>query len=214
MGRRSKRRIPKRKTFAIVVDGETEVWYFNMLKRNERDLVVHIKPELPTKKTIEEQYQYVKIAAENNTKVFWIVDFDTILKETKESKKKSIRPIDEFAKYRNELEEKFDNVVVIINSPCLEFWLLLHFEKTSKYYDKCMDVQKHLTKYMKDYKKSEKFYTRKNNDIYKKLKPRLNFAIENSKSLKEFDINNPHKAMAQMHKFFLDESFNDYFKKI
>jgi hypothetical protein len=35
--RSKKRTIHARKTIALVVDGHTEYWYFNMLKRNERD---------------------------------------------------------------------------------------------------------------------------------------------------------------------------------
>ncbi len=42
------------KTFAVVVDGETEVWYLQMLKRNERKLNVNIEPKLPSKKSISE----------------------------------------------------------------------------------------------------------------------------------------------------------------
>ena len=40
-------------SFALVVDGETEVWYLQMLKRNERDIRVSIKPEIPNKKSVE-----------------------------------------------------------------------------------------------------------------------------------------------------------------
>lgn len=210
MGRK-KRTPPKRKTFAIVVDGETEVWYFNMLKRNERQLSVHIKPELPTKKSLAQQYQYVRDEAEENTKVFWVVDFDTIAKETREAKKKSPTPLDEFNNYRQKLEKDFNNVVVIINAPCLEFWLLLHFEKTSKYFTDCSKAAKQLKKHLKDYQKTETFFTKQNNDIYLKLKHKLNAAIENAQGLKDFDINEPLKAMAQMHLFFLDKEFDGYF---
>lgn len=40
-------RIPIRKTYAFVGDGETELWYLQMLKKNEKRLTVTIKPELP-----------------------------------------------------------------------------------------------------------------------------------------------------------------------
>src|SRR5690554_8053080 len=45
--------------FAVVVDGNTEAWYLQMLKRNERDLRVSIKPEIPTKKSVKEQFDLV-----------------------------------------------------------------------------------------------------------------------------------------------------------
>lgn len=60
MARRRKRKIQGGKTYAFVVDGQTEVWYLQMLKRNERELKIDIKPELPNKKSLEEQYRLVE----------------------------------------------------------------------------------------------------------------------------------------------------------
>ena len=37
--------------FAIIVDGDTEVWYFQMLKRNERKINVSIEPKISKKKS-------------------------------------------------------------------------------------------------------------------------------------------------------------------
>lgn len=53
--RKPKIKAPKTNpTFAVVVDGETEVWYLNMLKRNEPNIRVSIKPEIPNNKSVEE----------------------------------------------------------------------------------------------------------------------------------------------------------------
>ena len=60
------------KTFAFVVDGDTEVWYLQMLKRNERELNINIEPKLPSKKSITEQYKMASELAEFYTKVFWV----------------------------------------------------------------------------------------------------------------------------------------------
>ncbi|MBK6611319.1 MAG: hypothetical protein IPN25_04050 [Sphingobacteriales bacterium] len=58
--RKTNRNVPKTiPAFAVVVDGETEVWYLQMLKRNERDIRVSIKPEIPNKKSVKEQYDLV-----------------------------------------------------------------------------------------------------------------------------------------------------------
>lgn len=55
MARRSRKiSFPRKKAYAIVVDGETEVWYFQMLKRNETSLQVNIEPQIPIKKKLEE----------------------------------------------------------------------------------------------------------------------------------------------------------------
>ncbi len=73
-------------SFAIVVDGETEVWYLQMLKRNERNIRVSIKPEIPNKKSVEEQYNLVcELSTKEFTKVFWIIDLDTVIKEENEA---------------------------------------------------------------------------------------------------------------------------------
>jgi len=49
-------RIPKKiiksnPSYAVVVDGETEIWYLQMLKRNERSLNINLEPKLPQKKS-------------------------------------------------------------------------------------------------------------------------------------------------------------------
>ena len=88
MRKRSKFKIAGSNAFAFVVDGDTEVWYLQMLKRNERELNINIEPKLPSKKSIPEQFKMVKDLAEDYTKVFWIVDYDVIVKETREAKKK------------------------------------------------------------------------------------------------------------------------------
>ncbi len=54
-----KRELKGKSKFAIVVDGETEFWYLQMLKRNERLIKVDIKPEIPQKKKLADQYSKV-----------------------------------------------------------------------------------------------------------------------------------------------------------
>ncbi|WP_040626672.1 hypothetical protein [Mucilaginibacter paludis] len=47
------------KTYAVVVDGQTEMWYLQMLKRNEPNCTITVKPELPKKKTLDDQCRLV-----------------------------------------------------------------------------------------------------------------------------------------------------------
>lgn len=42
--------VKPRPAYAFVVDGSCEVWYLDMLKRNERELVISIEPKIPQKK--------------------------------------------------------------------------------------------------------------------------------------------------------------------
>tara|TARA_R110002051_G_scaffold324685_2_gene423155 strand:+ start:2069 stop:2707 length:639 start_codon:yes stop_codon:yes gene_type:complete len=188
------------KAFAFVVDGDTEVWYLQMLKRNERELNLNIEPKLPSKKSILEQYKMVEELSEDYTKVFWIVDYDVIVKETRESKKGTETSEQLFIRLKNKVE-KNQNVIVIVNNPCIEFWFLLHFEKTTKHFTDCDSAEKQLKKHLKDYEKTRKYFTKQDNDIYLKLKPKLNDARKNATNLK-FDKTNTNKAICEMNLFF------------
>jgi hypothetical protein len=199
--------------FSVVVDGETEIWYLQMLKRNERDIRVSIKPEIPNKKSVKEQYNLVcDLSGKEFTKVFWLIDLDTVISETKAAHKRKKLPLITFEEYRENLANKFPNVVVVVNNPCLEFWFLLHFEKTSKYFDTCSGAETQLKKHLKNYEKTQKFFTKQNDDIYLKLKPNLNTALQNSLALGNFDVQNPTKAMCEMELFFQSDELKKHFE--
>lgn len=68
--------------------------------------------------------------------------------------------------------------MIIVNNPCLEFWLLLHFEATSKYFDTCEGAEKQL----KDYEKTQKqtnldSYSKNNNSLRSKRRASANMAL-------------------------------------
>lgn len=184
--------------FAIIVDGDCESWYFQMLRRNEKGINVDLKPEIPQKKKLKEQFEKVIEQSKHYDKVFWIVDYDVINSEATLAKKGTETASQEFKKYVNLLEKEHKNVIVIINNPCLEFWILLHFEATGKYFDNCEGAFKQLKKHLPDYEKTSKYFTKQDSDIYLKLKPKLKTAIANAKKLKAFDLDNPKMAITQM----------------
>lgn len=199
-----KRKNPKlpreRETYAIIVDGETEVWYFQMLKRNERTLQVHIEPKIPQKKKLSEQYEKVCEACCYYTKVFWIIDIDVIARQNKER---------ELKEYIDAIEKEYKNIVIILNNPCLEFWFLLHFESTTKYFSECSDAEKHLNKHLKDYEKTKKYFTKENADIYLKLKQYLQSAIKNAKTLQRKNLDKLNYAICEMNLFFEDKQIKN-----
>lgn len=208
----------KRKTnpaFAIVADGETEIWYLQMMKQNERQVRLTIKPELPKKKRIEDQCELVcKLAQEEYDKVFWIVDLDQIKKEQREATRGKKDPMRTFIECREKVlhGKKYAKLVrVIVNNPCLEFWFLLHYTHTDKSFGGYEELAKALKKYMKDYNKSEGYFKQKNNDIYLKLKPRLKKAMEHSDRLGMFTPETPSKAVSEMPLFFRTEELNGLF---
>ena len=206
MGRRkTKISKPKTDTFAIVVDGNTEVWYFQMLKRNEKDLIINIEPKLPQRKKLRDLYQRVTEFTEYYTKVFWIIDLDVIIKEAKETKTGSESKIQELKKYLSEIENNYDNVITILNNPCLEFWFLLHFKQTTKYFPKCQNAERELKKYLPDYEKTEKYFLKEGNDIYLRLRPYLETALKNVKSLQRKTLEELERAICEMNLFFETE---------
>mgnify|MGYP000712367012 CR=1 FL=1 len=175
MGRKYKYTSHKKTTYAIIVDGETEIWYFQMFKRNEPSLQVNIEPKIPQKKKLSEQYKKICELAEDFSKVFWIIDMDVVIAENR---------IQKLKEYLNDIENKYSNVITILNNPCLEFWFILHFEQTTKYFPKCLEAEKRLRKQLADYEKTRKYFTKQDNDIYLKLKSKLPSALKNSKKTK------------------------------
>jgi hypothetical protein len=198
--------------FAFVVDGECEFWYIQMLKRNEREINVNLEPKIPQRKKLEDQYQHVVELSENYDKVFWIIDLDVVSRESQLSKKGTETALQKLVKYSDSLKKDFKNVILVINNPCLEFWLLLHFEATSRYFDNCDNATKQLKKHLKDYEKTQVYYTKQGSDIYLKLKPHLATALANASKLAEFDFGNIYVGMSQMQLFFNSEKLKDIIK--
>ena len=168
--KRTKFARPIKDSYAIVVDGYTEAWYFQMMKRNEPDLQVNIEPKIPQKKKLSDQYEKICELAEDYTKVFWVIDLDVVIAEKK---------IKKLISYLKKLKNH-KNIITIFNNPCLEFWFLLHFQQITKYFPKCSNVEKKLKNHLDGYEKTKKYFTRHNNDIYLKLKPELPVALKNS----------------------------------
>ena len=191
------RNIPTKQSFAVVVDGETEKWYLEMLKQNELDVLFNITPKILQKKNINQQYELVTdLSEEEYDKVFWIVDLDVLLKEERE-KKGNTSSLQQFLNYWQQLSKQ-KKIVVIVNNPCLEYWFLLHFKNTSKVFTTCAGAEKQVSQHLKGYEKTEKFFKKSNNDIYKQLKPHLQKAINNATALGSFDTHNHSEAMCEM----------------
>lgn len=208
MARRRKKNIKAKKTYAFVVDGETEFWYLQMLKRNERNLAISIEPQLLSKKTLADQYEMVQALAKDYTKVFWIVDYDVIRKETQEAKPGTETKEQQFIRLRNNAQE-LSNVVIIVNDPCLDFWLLLHFVTTTRFFGNCNPAERELGRHMDDYEKTKKYYTKNDQDIYLKLKDKLAEAVERAKGLGLYDEYDTARAVCEMDQFFNDEGIRN-----
>ena len=190
---RRKRRQP-REVWSFIVDGDTEKWYLDLMKQYERHRLpkVHIKPEIPKKKLRDLRDQVLENSDSYN-RVFWIVDLDAIIHDEQ---------LGEFSNIVRELRE-IDNVSVLVNGPCLEFWFLLHFRETARIYPKCCRVEKQLRKIpaLYDYQKTEKYY-KSGTDIYAKLKEHQETAVKNAEKLGEFSLIEGRQAVAEIGRVF------------
>lgn len=192
-----------KKVYSIIVDGYCEVWYFQMMKRNEPSILVDILPKIPQKKGLEEQYKTVLEASKHYDKVFWVVDYDVLHEESKKTPKGKKSAIQDFKEYYNKAT-KIKNVSIAVNNPCLEFWFLLHYEPTGKFHENCESALKQLKKHLKDYEKTQPYFTKKDNDIYLKLKNHQKAAISNAKKLGKINLDNPRTAICEMFIFFAE----------
>lgn len=197
-----------RKTCSIIVDGETEIWYFQLMKQEEQ-LRFDISPEIPQKKTIEQQYEVVCENAKIYDRVYWILDLDVIVKECRESASKKQTTLEKLKSYIKVIERN-KKISLLVNNPCLEYWFLLHLKNTAKYYPSCNDVIKELKRQpvLRDYCKSERYFKKQAENIYTKLKPYQKQAVQNAKSLADFDCGQLQRSYAELYKIIdnvLDE---------
>lgn len=80
----------------------------------------------------------------------------------------------------------------------MEYWFLLHFRKTTKIFTACADAEREVSQHLKGYEKTEKFFKKSNNDIYKQLKPHLETAISHATALGSFSTQEYKRAMCEM----------------
>lgn len=175
-----------------------------------------IKPDLPQKKSVEELFALAqqKLAMES-TQVILILDMDSIIKDHQEFERFRVY----YEKYQKSTQgtltprEKakygwMKSLVLIVNTPCLEFWYLLHFSNTRVFFPDFSTMETTLRKLpgLEEYDKSEGYY-KKSPNIYDRLgreegiliarKNAIPFSLEEAKS----------KGISEMNKFF------DFFEK-
>lgn len=185
------RKANKRSTrcnIAIIVDGMDEKWYIENVKCNypcSKLKQIKIKPNLPEKKTIDELFKDAEKKAVDYDYVVLIIDLDEPLQPNKVSEFKKFREwYNKYIVVKNSHQsirrcKWMEKLRVIINNPCLEFWYLLHANKTTKFYSNYDVLKKDLVKIenFETYEKSEDYYNR-----YPNIYVRLN-KIDNNKGL-------------------------------
>lgn len=193
MSRRARKRNHSRslrKSIYILVDGESEQTYLQeynqvYLRRKNPQVSLSIRPKFfnnnlngkegELKKAIDEGYDYV----------FWLVDYDVILKEEWEgaSTKKKLQHIDQ--KLLKQAAKRNCYYETLYMLPCLEFWFLLHFENTKRSYLTCTEVEKTLRRYLPDYSKKQLWIKQ---HLLEKLSPYFQKAIERAVKLYHYPL--------------------------
>jgi hypothetical protein len=134
------------------------------------------------------------------------VDYDVIRQQSAQQQAGTPKSFEKFLTLSNKFKKLIDlkkysdkEVFVLINNPSIEFWYLLHFEKTSRFYPTSEAVEKRLVSYFSEYTKKDKKFR---SSVFNLLKANLNTAIENARVLEdnEKDV----QARADIFKIFLN----------
>lgn len=178
---RQTKKIQTKFSLAVIADGETEKWYLEKVKQHyasNRLKRIKVVPELPQKKKVKELFDFAKekLSSEYSYTIL-IIDLDEILKDSREFE--AFRTM--YEKYMQVKEGKISprqkatygwmtKLLIVVNSPCLEYWYLLHFDKIQKFYNDYASLLPDLKrkKSFENYDKGKDFYNQ-NPDIYIRL---------------------------------------------
>lgn len=150
MARRIRERKLKNPTITIIGEGATERYYFTHLKRL-RGYNYVCKPRNFTEQTFDEMRKQIeRVLADNGIAV---CVFDADVTRTRPAEK---------AKFEYLKRKYADNPAVILcdSMPSIEFWFLLHYLNTNRYFATSDDVINALHRYMPNFSKHQSFLSK------------------------------------------------------
>ena len=176
--RRNNKKIPLRRSVAIVGDGLSEKLYFDQLKDYENIQGLQVATELPNKSGKGGAFVRVFNKAEDLKDrgydiVYCLIDMDAVYHQEK---------FQDYQAARKNAERK--RITVIECNPCFEIWFLLHYVRTGKLMENCEFTSNRIKEEtdMSDYQKGRDYYIRK--QIYAFLKDKMQTgAVLNAKWL-------------------------------
>lgn len=150
MARRGRATRQMRESRPVVIGaGVTEKWYFLHLKKL-CGFRVEVKPKYFGSDTAFDMQKWVEDTLAAGDKAICVYDMDTTLwDETERARKDSF-----LTQYTNH-----PNVILCGSMPSIEYWFLLHFEKTNRYFGTSKRVIQALNKYM-EFEKTERFLSK------------------------------------------------------
>lgn len=147
MARRIKERSLKSPTITIIGEGLTERMYFTHLKRL-KGYRYTCKPRNFSEQSLEEMQKQVNRVLADDGIAVCVFDADTSReKPAEKAKLEAMR-----RRYAHN-----DNEILCDSMPSIEFWFLLHYLNTNRYFASSRDVIAVLRKYIHDFSKHEDF---------------------------------------------------------
>lgn len=155
----------------VVGEGITEQYYFTHLKKLY-NLKYKIQPRFFGNTSIREIDEVVRQLVSADMFAICVFDLDTSEREKSEKEK-----LDKFISCYKDNE----NVIICTSLPSIEYWFLIHYKDTNKYFNASKEVEKELIKHIKNYEKTKKFLEKEKwvKDLYSNNK--LQTAIERAK---------------------------------
>lgn len=149
MARKQQARNLKKRRSVLIGAGPTEKAYIEHLT-HLKGYQIETHPRFCRNDTPFYMDKYVQQVLEDGGTAVCLYDEDESERSAKIQQK-----LDEFvAKYKNNPQ-----VMLCGSMPSIEYWLLLHFEKTNRYFGTSKNVIKVLRKYM-DFEKTERFLSK------------------------------------------------------
>ena len=150
MARVRKERELKRSRITVIGEGLTERWYFEHL-RAIKGYRYDCKPRFFAHQSYEEMMKLIDWVLQNGGIAVCVCDAD--ITRNNEERNKKLHDM-------KALYAKDERVFICDSMPSIEFWFLIHYMNTSKYFKDADAVIKVLKKYIPGYNKTGAFLER------------------------------------------------------
>ena len=147
MARVRKERELKRSRITVIGEGLTERWYFEHLL-TVKGYRYDCKPRFFAHQSYEEMMKLIDWVLQNDGIAVCVCDAD-ITRDNEERRKKLLEMKASYA--------KDERVFICDSMPSIEFWFLIHYMNTSKYFKDANAVIKVLKKFIPGYDKTGSF---------------------------------------------------------
>ncbi len=147
MARRSREREIKRPIITVIGEGVTERYYFQHL-RDIRHYRYNCKPRFFSHQSLEEMHRLIGEVLSDSGVAVCVFYADVTRRDDKTAKEMYKKIYDDYGKR--------DDVILCPSMSSIEFWFLLHYLNTNKYYASSDAVIEVLNKYH-DFEKSGKY---------------------------------------------------------